>query len=94
MALSSARPREADSAQMNAGVADDESRSAPRPTRAAESSEVPSLLPGEQRRQHGASQLGDDEPQALALDQALDDQPRSAARIQSQCPGDLSYVNQ
>ena len=44
-----------------------------RPPSAAESGEMPSLLAGEQRRQHGASQCGDVEPQALTLDQALDD---------------------
>src|SRR5262249_26060352 len=48
---------------------------------------VPSLLAGEQLRQHGASQLGDDEPQALALNQALDDQPRSGPCAVAGGPG-------
>jgi hypothetical protein len=48
---------------------------------------VPSLLAGEQRRQHGASQLGDDEPQALALNQALHDQPRSGPCAVAGGPG-------
>src|SRR5262249_59513375 len=74
--------------RLSAGVADDEAlgQLLDRPGR-REAGVVPSLLAGEQRRQHLASQLGDDEPQALALNHALDDQPRSGPCAVAGGPG-------